>query len=196
MWEISSACACLPVPPCWEPSYPDSLLLATSVNIKHENADVPQLTALSSNTAEMYIPMQRRAKEEKFHFGICFLSLARLNLSKCWSPFTVSWHGGAPMIWHPPALLCRISTDDGKGKIWHWLETLLFIDSWKYHCFLTLQVISQDVVCITEWRRLGLLEVKGGDGLFWWLAGWFHPLPVWCLCNVCKVRDSLEQQLH
>lgn len=63
VWEISSACACLPLPSCWESLYPDSIWVVTCLNMKHENADVPQLTTLSSNTAEMYIPMQRRAKE-------------------------------------------------------------------------------------------------------------------------------------
>lgn len=56
----SSAWACMPLPPCQEPSYPDSFWVVTSVSMKHGRA---RLTAFSSNTAEMYIPMQRIAKE-------------------------------------------------------------------------------------------------------------------------------------
>lgn len=193
--------------------------------MKHENTDVQELTTLSSNTAEMDIPMQRRAKQElrstwgftgarteqvtekldlwegegerrdwKRSLSLSVASyLARLNLS--WLCKSVGVHLLFPTKvmapWfdiHQHQLFCaqsRISTDDGKGNIWHGLETLLFIDSWKYHCFLTLQVISQEVVCLTEW------EVWEETGYSGHTVGWFHPLPVWCLCHVCKVRHFL-----
>lgn len=93
----------------------------------------------------------------------------------------------------------RISVEDVKGNIWGWLETLLFIDSWKYHCFLhSPGHLPRGWVCLTGWRGLGVLKVKKRRRVFPGHS-WddFTPLPVWWLWSyweVKRLRDDCTKQ--